>query len=259
LSIAVHRLPEQISTVLFDVGNTLHHLDHAFIAAAVSRHSHTVEATQVAIAEYTAKAAIDAQFRARAAGSDAGRRLSYFEIILDALSVAADATAAIIAELHAEDVRESLWRVMEPDTPRVIGELRRRGFALAVVSNADGRVSAALAARGTAAHFTTIVDSHVVGIEKPDARIFEIALAACQAQPSEAVYVGDIYEVDVRGARNAGIAPVLLDPLSRYGEVDCPRIAALAQLIDLLPASAARAWPPVGLGSPSSDPAGSGP
>lgn len=230
------RLPQRISTVLFDVGNTLHHLDHAFIASTVSRHGKPVTATDVAIAEYAAKAAIDGRFRARAAGSDADRRFSYFEIILDALGVPANATAATLAELQAEDRRESLWRVMEPDTPRVISELRRRGFALAVVSNADGRISAALAARGTAPHFTAIVDSHLVGVEKPEARIFQIALEACAAQPSEAVYVGDIYEVDVRGARNAGIAPVLLDPLNRYGEVDCPRIAALAELIDLLPA-----------------------
>lgn len=138
------RLPERISTVLFDVGNTLHHLDHAFIAHTVSRHGKPVTATDVAIAEYAAKAAIDAGFRARAAGSDADRRFSYFEIILNALDVPANAIAAILTELQADDRRESLWRVMEPDTPRVISELRRRGFALAVVSNADGRVSAAL-------------------------------------------------------------------------------------------------------------------
>jgi putative hydrolase of the HAD superfamily len=52
------------------------------------------------------------------------------------------------------------------------------------------------------------------------------------------VYVGDIYEIDVRGARNAGISPVLMDPLNRYGEVDCLRIDALERLLDLLPASA---------------------
>lgn len=235
----ISRLPAPISTVLFDVGNTLHHLDHAFIADAITRQSHPVVARDVALAEYVAKAAVDAQFRARAAGVDAVRRVSYFEIILDALHVPSPAIESIVTQLRDEDARASLWRVMQPDTPAVIAALRRRGFTLAVVSNADGRVPAALAARGIADQFAAIVDSHLVGVEKPDARIFEIALAACRALPSEAVYVGDIYEVDVRGARNAGIAPVLLDPLNGYGEVDCPRIDALACLLDLLPESAA--------------------
>jgi len=233
-------LPKHVSTILFDVGNTLHHLDHAFIAAAISRHCHPVSAHDVAVAEYVGKAAVDAQFRARQAGSDGDRRFSYFGVILEALGVSSAARDLILAELGAENARASLWRVMHPDTPRVIGDLRARGFTLGVVSNADGRVAAALVAHGTAGYFSAVVDSHVVGVEKPDARIFLIALEACGAQPSESVYVGDIYEIDVRGARNAGMTPVLLDPLNCYGDVDCLRIAALADLFDALPAAASR-------------------
>jgi HAD superfamily hydrolase (TIGR01549 family) len=129
---------------------------------------------------------------------------------------------------------------MQPHTPGVISELRQRGFTLAVVSNADGRVPAAIAARGLAEHFAAIVDSHLVGVEKPDPRIFAIALEACGAEPADAVYVGDIYEIDVRGARNAGMTPVLLDPLCAYGEVDCARITALTELLDLLPTRGTR-------------------
>jgi putative hydrolase of the HAD superfamily len=236
-------LPQEISTILFDVGNTLHHLDYALMASTISRHSHAVSAQEIQVAEYAAKAAVDAEFRGRRAAPDSRRRFSYFGVILEELGVPAAARTPIIAELDAEDLRDSLWRVMYTDTPHVIAELRRRGFTLGVVSNADGRISAALAARGTAAHFTAIVDSHVVGVEKPDPRIFQIALETCRAQPSETVFVGDLYEIDVRGARNAGIAPVLLDPLRRYGDVDCLRIAALAELIDALPPTAGRARP----------------
>jgi len=232
-------LPANISTVIFDVGNTLHHLDHAFIAAAVSRHSHAVTAHEVAVAEYTAKAAIDALFRARASGSDETRRVSYFGTILDTLRVTPSATTPIIEALHVEDGRASLWRVMQPETPSVLAELRRRGFRLAVVSNADGRVAGSLAASGLADHFVAIIDSYVVGVEKPDRRIFQLALQACGAAPADAVYVGDIYEIDVLGARRAGIEPLLIDPLGGYGAVDCHRIASLAELIDLLPSKAA--------------------
>lgn len=232
--------PGPISTVVFDVGNTLHHLDHAYIAAVVSRQSHPVAPRDVAVAENTAKAAVDARFRTGTSSRDEDRRFSYFEIILNALNVNAAKVGTIIAELHAEDVRQSLWRVMHPDTPRVLAELRGRGFTLAVVSNADGRVAAALRAGGLADHFTAIVDSHVVGVEKPNPRIFHIALEACGAVPAEAIYIGDIYEIDVRGARNAGLAPVLLDPLGSYPDADCLRITALGNLLSLLPKTAAR-------------------
>jgi putative hydrolase of the HAD superfamily len=65
------------------------------------------------------------------------------------------------------------------------------------------------------------VDSGAVGIEKPDPRIFAMALALADVAPDEALYVGDLYPVDVVGARRAGLEPVLLDPLGRYGDRDC--------------------------------------
>lgn len=231
--------PGRVSTVLFDVGNTLHHLDHAYIAEAISRRGPAVTPRQVAMAEYTAKATVDARFRARDDGTDAGddaeRRLGYFETILETLRVQPHAWAAIIDDLHAEDQRECLWRVMAETTPQVLRELRSRGFTLGIVSNADGRVAASLAAKGTAEYFAAVVDSYVVGVEKPDARIFEIALEGCAASPEETVFVGDIYEIDIRGARNAGISGLLLDPLGGYAPVDCPRLRALDELLDLLP------------------------
>jgi putative hydrolase of the HAD superfamily len=127
--------------------------------------------------------------------------------------------------------------VLQPGTDTVLAELGARGFTLGVVSNADGRVAGALKARGLARHFATIIDSRVVGVEKPDPRIFVLALEACGARPAETVYVGDIYEIDIQGARGAGLTGVLLDPLRAYGSVDCPTIDALSRLLDLLPPS----------------------
>jgi putative hydrolase of the HAD superfamily len=224
-----------VRTVLFDLGNTLRHLDHAFVAGVISRHARAVPADEFARAEYHGKAAVDAQFRARRAGTDATRQRPYFEAIMDALGIGDEVRPAIRADLEAENTRDTLWRVMHADTPAVLDELRRRGYILGVVSNADGRIAADLAQCGLAPRFTAVIDSHVVGVEKPDARIFQLALDACGAQAADTIFIGDIYEIDVQGARNAGIAPLLLDPLGLYGDVDCDRIAKLADLLTRLP------------------------
>jgi putative hydrolase of the HAD superfamily len=223
--------------VLFDLGNTLHHLDHAWIADCITAHGHPTTARRVHEAEYLGKADVDRRFRARRdPGTDSSRHTDYVGIILEALGVPPDRRPAIAAALHEENQRHGLWRVMHDDTPAVLDALRARGLRLAVVSNADGRVAAALAASGLDHHFTAVVDSHLVGIEKPDPRIFQLALAACDVDPAEALFVGDIYEIDVVGARNAGMDAVLIDPLSLYGAVDCRRIAHLRELLELIAA-----------------------
>ena len=228
------------NTVLFDAGNTLCHLDHAFVAEVVSAHSHAVDAAAVAAADYRGKAAVDAEFRARRLGTDATRQRPYFDAILDALRVDEAMRPAIAAAIAEENTRSTIWRVIHDDTPVVLAALRARGYTLGIVSNADGRIAAGMAACGLAPYFTAVIDSHVVGVEKPDARIFRLALDACGAQPDQAVFVGDIYEIDVQGARNAGIAPLLLDPLGLYDEVDCERIDGLGRLLELLPERCAR-------------------
>lgn len=227
-----------VSAVLFDVGNTLHHIDHLFIARTITRHARAVDTAAVAVAEYHAKHAIDELFRRAAGGDDTTRQFSYFETILAALDVPVEQRPGILEDLHEENQRSSLWRVMHASTPTVLAELQVRGFTMGVVSNADGRVAAALAEMGTAPYFRAIIDSHVVGVEKPHARIFQLALDACGLQPARTVYVGDIYEIDVNGARAAGLRPILLDPLQLYGDVDCDRIRALDDLLDLLPPTA---------------------
>ena len=221
--------------VLFDLGNTLHHLDHAWIADCISAHGHPTSARQVQEAEYLGKAEVDRRFRARDPGNDSSRQTDYVGIILDALGVPADRQPAIAEAFHAENRRASVWRVMHDDTPDVLAALRARGLRLGVVSNADGRIAAALAATGLDRHLDAIIDSHVVGVEKPDPRIFQMALDRCGVAPAEAIFVGDIYEIDVVGARSAGLTALLLDPLGLYEAVDCERIERLGQLLDLLP------------------------
>ena len=68
-------------------------------------------------------------------------------------------------------------------------------------------------------------DSYDEGIEKPDPRFFQLALERGGADAATTVHVGDLYHVDVVGARAAAITPVLLDVAGLYPDCDCLRSA----------------------------------
>jgi putative hydrolase of the HAD superfamily len=99
-----------------------------------------------------------------------------------------------------------------------------------VISNSDGRIEELLASVGLAEYFDFIIDSHVVGFEKPDPRIFHLGCERGGVAPEDVVYVGDLYEIDVVGARGAGLRAVLIDPLGRWTDLDCDRIAGVHEL-----------------------------
>ncbi|MBI4517913.1 MAG: HAD-IA family hydrolase [Deltaproteobacteria bacterium] len=242
---------EGIGAVLFDAGNTLAHLDYAFIAEVLAEHGQRVSPEDLRLAEYGAKAAIDRQLAPEMAppGSIEGllwpdeeaARPSYFATVLHCLGIASAQAKPILAALRAHNQASCLWRVVEPDTAQVLAALRARGFTLAVISNSDGRIEADLERYGLRAHFAAVIDSHVVGLEKPDPAIFKLALERIGVRAEAALYVGDVYGIDIAGARRAGLRAVLMDPLDRYpGRLDCPRICRLAQLLELLPQQASQ-------------------
>jgi putative hydrolase of the HAD superfamily len=234
-----------VRAVLFDAGNTLVHLDYPFIADVLQEHGCGRTVMEIRLAEYAAKAAIDRELAPSVATPESvegllwptgGERPSYFAVALHQLGIETEKAPPILEALRRHNEADCLWRVIQPETVGVLDELRRRGLILGVVSNADGRIEGDLERRGLSPYFETVVDSHVVGVEKPDARIFEIALERMGARADEALYVGDVFAIDVMGARRAGLDAVLLDTLGGYrGKIDCRRIANLNDLLDILP------------------------
>jgi FMN phosphatase YigB (HAD superfamily) len=76
-----------------------------------------------------------------------------------------------------------------------------------------------------------IVDSHVVGVTKPDPAIFDHALPYfAEFDRSRIAYVGDSVTMDIGAARAAGLHPILLDPYDDHPDADFERIAAVADL-----------------------------
>ena len=222
-----------LTTILFDAGGTLVYLDYAFLARELRRAGIAVSLRAIRLAEYAAKAEIDRRLFGAVGDTDETRRRPYFVALLDHLGVESSRAAMLIEHFDAAHKQDNLWRKMLPSTPAVLSVLRNRGLTLGVISNADGRIGSILQKCGIAELFDTVIDSHEVGVEKPDPHIFALALERLHVHPNQALYVGDIYGIDVIGAERAGLSSVLLDPLGGYDGVSCRKIRHLRQLLFL--------------------------
>ena len=127
--------------------------------------------------------------------------------------------ASSLRALKAEHARFNLWRRVPEGLLEALDRAAEAGVRMGVVSNSEGQLERLFARVGLQGRFEVIVDSAIVGISKPDPRIFEIALEAMGvSDPAEATYVGDIPSVDIDGARAAGLSAVLVDELDFYPE-----------------------------------------
>lgn len=211
-----------LRSVLFDAGGTLINPDYGRVLGVMTRVLGRAPRQEAFVeAEYAGRAAVEAAMAGNGASSDGDRWTIHFAAMFGALGYGEEEIRALSPHVVAEHRRANLWTEPQPGAADGLAALRRAGFVVGCVSNADGTVDRLLAKAGLAEHLAFIVDSGVVGVEKPDPRIFAIALEHAGVAPAEALYVGDLYPVDVVGARRAGIEPVLLDPLGRYGDRDC--------------------------------------
>lgn len=97
-----------------------------------------------------------------------------------------------------------------PEVPRVLAGLRALGCRLAVVSNWDVSLHDVLRDTGLAGSVDAVVTSAEHGAAKPDPGIFLRALALVDAEPAQALHVGDDPDADLAGARAAGVRGVLI-------------------------------------------------
>ena len=102
---------------------------------------------------------------------------------------------------------------------------------LGLLTNATREAVAVREKLGLGPYLSFAVTSEEAGVEKPEPGIFLLALERAGVKASEAVHVGDQYEIDVAGARGAGIKPIMIDRYDLYPDVkDCPRISSLLDL-----------------------------
>ena len=172
---------QPLQAVLFDVGNTLLHLDYEWLAGLAQALGAGASPDDVGRA--------DARVRRRGwpEAEEDDRPTAFFPGYFGAVGMEiglspADALA-FAASAEREHLRDQrgIWRSAAPHAAETLQAIAAQGLRLGVVSNSDGRVEGQLALAGLRASFSVVIDSHIAGVEKPDPRIFHAALGALSA------------------------------------------------------------------------------
>ena len=237
-----------MKAVFFDAGGTLVHIDYKRVASVVKRVlGRDVGGADFTAAEYEGRAAVEAGMAKGDLPTDTSRWSVHFRAMLRSIGLTDEEFDQVAPAVLDEHRKRHLWSAVVEGTADALRSLKDAGFVVAVISNADGTVEKLLADVGLGDALAFVIDSGKVGVEKPDARIFEMALRRAGGdggdggaegrrgggegglRPAECYYVGDIYPIDVVGSRNVGMVPVLMDPLRRYGARDCRTIVSIPE------------------------------
>lgn len=230
------RVKPGFDAVLFDAGGVLVVPDPAVLAPTLAYYGGAVDHGLHVRAHYAAMAA---KSRAGVGEDD----WSHYNVTYVRCVGVPEHEVPEAAGVLARTRNAHLWRHPVPGAADALAALSRAGVPIGVVSNASGQIADILARSGLCqvgagphTAMRCIVDSHVVGVAKPDPRIFDHALPHFDGiERSRIAYVGDSVTMDVGGATAAGLTPILVDPHDDAIDlVTCTRIAGIGDLLEMV-------------------------
>lgn len=228
-------MTQRLEAVLFDVGGVLLLPDPTVLAPLLAPYGGSEDIDDHCRAHYAAMAV-----KSRNADAELDWA-SYNRAYVECVGVASEHVEHA-AELLDRTRSPLLWRWPIPESLTALRELDAAGVPMGVVSNATGQVEAELmrstvcqVGSGAGVEVRCVIDSHVVGVAKPDPRIFDFALECFDGIDRARVgFVGDSVTMDVGGALAAGLHPILLDPYDDHAGADFTRIRSLADLTGMV-------------------------
>jgi putative hydrolase of the HAD superfamily len=142
---------------------------------------------------------------------------------------------ALAGEIWAE-IRKQEYRIaLFPDVIDGLDRLRASGLIVGVISNMNTGSQRLLDDMGLTDHVDFAVTSGEAGVEKPDRRIFDAALAKSGVLADDVAVVGDQLESDIFGAENAGMRPILIDRYNGHPNYSKhPRVTDMESAIAVL-------------------------
>jgi len=160
----------------------------------------------------------------------------FYGLVLRHGGVAEHHLPSLLDRLYVHNNSSAGWHLYPEVLPTLIA-LRQRGIGVGVVSDwGVDLLEHILVPLGVADHCDFVISSAVVGLSKPSADLFHLALWRVGLRADQVAYVGDNYVLDVLGARSAGIEGVLID---RHHQMsgrpsDCRVIHSLTELLPLV-------------------------
>ena len=219
-----------IDVLSLDAGGVLVFPNFERISDTFARHGIAVSPDALRAADPHGRFAVDTAQHV-AVMNDADRGSMHFRVMFERAGVPADAPlGTVFDELWAYHSAHNLWEYVPPDVVPALERLAATGVTLAIGSNANGIIHRVFERAGLRRYFSVICDSHVEGVEKPDRRFFEILVARAGGHPETTLHIGDLFHVDVLGARSAGLQAMLLDPHDLYVGYDVRRVKNLSEL-----------------------------
>lgn len=229
--------------VLLDVGGVFMLPDPTAITAALELAGVQVGDGALDEAHYRGVSAFSVDYDT----SDPFDWSDYLRAYCRALAIPRDLEAEAMQHLGAAFALMAAWSKPVPGAKTGLRRLVDTGVPVGIVSNADGTVAALLREHevlqvgpGPGVAVRCLIDSGEVGVEKPDPRIFRLALDALDVDAGSVWYVGDTPAIDVVGARRAGMWPILMDPFHLHDDEPYDKVTSLdevAQLVERSPQS----------------------
>lgn len=230
-------LVRHVDLLCLDAGNTVIFLDHARLAELVGSVGHAVTAEALVRTEGEAKRLAETgglvdvpwTYRDRPGAIGWGK-------MVGTIATQAGLDHARVAELldaaWLEHEQKNLWCKVPEGLGEALDAIRARGVKVAIISNSEGMLDRLFRDLDILRHFDRVVDSGKVGVEKPDPRIFEIAMNELGVSPSRTLHLGDVFATDILGARAAGIRYGLIDPFGHYEgrHPDVPRVPGAVEV-----------------------------
>lgn len=159
----------------------------------------------------------------------------YQDILLTEAGFKADKELLLKIMKRAHELFRGVNFILFDDVLSTLKTLKERKLILGLLTNATKETIAIHRKLGLEQYLDFVVTSEEVGSDKPHPPIFLTALEKARVNASEAVHVGDQYQLDIVGARGVGISPILIDRYNMSPKVtDCPCIHTLPELIEYI-------------------------
>jgi HAD superfamily hydrolase (TIGR01549 family) len=221
-----------IRAVFFDVGNTLFFYNYAFLSnLLIERFEIDLDPRELEAVHYSIGDRVQ-----QIVGEGKDHQAIHDEIYgmwFKELDIDEELIPDIVDAIRKHPFPHMFWARMGEGVCEMLEWFRERSFKLGVISNAEGQIERLLKHVGVYEYFDVVLDSKLVRMEKPDVRIFLKALEGVGVEPHEAVHVGDLLETDIKGAREVGMVPVLIDREGRHAGSDVLSVRHVREVTEL--------------------------